>query len=263
MPKALLKKILEHPLSKGMAVDCPETTSVRRDIITQKKLLNAIYREWYAKLIAALQVKSGSDVLELGSGGGFFSEMLPGCITSEVFSCPGVDLVVDARALPFAPESLNGIVMTDVLHHIPDCRQFFHEALRCLRPGARIAMLEPWNTTWARLIYRSMHSEPFELDASQWELPAGGPLSCANMALPWILFERDKEQFETEFPHLRVCSITIDYPFCYLASGGVSMRSLSPGWTYRPLRGLEKMLTPWMKHWGMFALITLEKKRDA
>ena len=46
-----------------------------------------------------------------------------------------------------ADASLDGIVMTDVLHHIPDCTSLFHEAARVIRPGGRVVMIEPWNTT--------------------------------------------------------------------------------------------------------------------
>ncbi len=45
-------------------------------------------------------------------------------------------------------------------------------------------------------------------------------------------------------------------PFSYLLSGGVSMRSLMPGWMYGPVRSLEQMLN--QQQWAMFALIELE-----
>jgi hypothetical protein len=49
-------------------------------------------------------------------------------------------------------------------------------------------------------------------------------------------------------------------PFCYLLSGGVSSRSLMPGWTFKYWRGLENMLTPFMNKLAMFAFIVLQKK---
>jgi len=42
--------------------------------------------------------------------------------------------------------SLRAIVMTDVLHHIPNVESFFAEAARCVRPGGVIVMIEPWLT---------------------------------------------------------------------------------------------------------------------
>jgi hypothetical protein len=61
-------------------------------------------------------------------------------------------------------------------------------------------MIEPWVTPWSRLVYTRMHHEPFVPAAAQWEFLTTGPLSGANGALPYILFSRDRAQFELEFP---------------------------------------------------------------
>ncbi len=59
--------------------------------------------------------------LELGSGAGFLQQHIDRLITSEIFRCPDITMVLDACALPFEDRSLRAIVMTDVLHHIPRC----------------------------------------------------------------------------------------------------------------------------------------------
>jgi len=51
-------------------------------------------------------------------------------------------------------------------------------------------------------------------------------------------------------------------PFCYLVSGGVSLRSLMPGWSYPVWRAAEELLSPWMNSWAMFARIVLERVED-
>ena len=96
---------------------------------------------------------------------------------------PGVDRVVDARALAFDDNALDGIVMVDVLHHIPDVSLFFQEASRCVKAGGLVVMIEPWHTPWSRWVYQNLHHEPFE-PTSDWTIPASGPLSGANGALP-------------------------------------------------------------------------------
>ncbi len=226
---------------------------MRREIIVGKPFLKAIYSEWYRRISAALPKKD--DVLELGSGAGFFPEFLPQVVTSEVFAVPGVKLIADACALPLPDRSLDAIVMTDVFHHIPDVRRFLSEAARCVRPGGRIVMLEPWHTPWSRWVYSNLHSEPFEPD-SGWEIPPSGPLSGANGALPWIVFERDRTIFQTQFPQWRIAGIEPMMPLSYLLSGGVSLRSLVPGWMYGPVRAFERRLD--QQRWAMFALIQLE-----
>ena len=89
-------------------------------------------------------------------------------------------------------------------------------------------MIEPWVSPWSRFIYSRFHHEPFRPETPDWEFPRGGPLSAANMALPWVMLVRDREMFDREFPQWRVRRIHPFMPFRYLLSGGVSMRSLAP-----------------------------------
>jgi hypothetical protein len=116
-------------------------------------------------------------------------------------------------------------------------------------------MIEPWWTPWSEWVYTHLHSEPFS-PGSEWGIPNTGPLSGANGALPWIVFHRDRALFETRFPQWHLKNIEPMMPFSYLLSGGVSMRSLMPGWTYRSVRAVERMLD--QKCLAMFALIELE-----
>jgi SAM-dependent methyltransferase len=254
----MLRRCLAHPLTRGLSIDAPETTELRRQIIRGNRFLQQIYREWCESVCALLPDIPGQ-VLELGSGGGILSDFLPGLITSEVFPCSGIRMVADGRCLPLASGSLRGIVLIDVLHHIPEVRGFFREAIRCLRPGGAVIMLEPWVSRWSRLIYTRLHHEPFQSDAPDWSFPEQGPLSGANIALPWIVFERDRAQFEAEFPSLRIERVQPLMPFRYLVSGGVSMRSLMPRAATPLWRALERSLQPWMRHWAMFALILLRR----
>lgn len=255
----MLRSILAHPLTRGRSIDDPVTTELRRSIVISKPFLRAIYEDWYRAIRERVPEGEGS-VLELGSGAGFFEQFLPGVITSEVFECPGVQRIVDARQLPFGSGELRGIFMTDVLHHIPDAAAFFREAERCLRPGGVVTMVEPWVSPWSRLIYTHLHHEPFEPEIERWDFPAKGPLSDANGALPWILFERDRKRFEAEFAGLKIEEIRPMMPFRYLVSGGVSMRNLMPGFTTPLWRLVEKACEPQMKRLAMFSLISLRRR---
>ena len=252
----MLQDLLVQPSIRGIDIDDPRTTRLRRRIVRKKSFLRQIYVEWYASIAAVLPDSQGS-VLELGSGPGFLKDFIPELIASDIFLCPGIDLVMDGNALPIADRTLRGIAMTDVLHHLCQPRRFFAEAIRCLQPGGVLVMIEPWFTPWSRLVYTKLHHEPFQPKARAWEFPRKGPLSGANGALPWIIFERDRVQFEHEFPELKIRFIELCMPFRYLVSGGVSMRSLMPGCAFGLWRRIENCLYPWMKTWAMFARIVL------
>ena len=266
----MLMNLLTHPMARGLSPDDPNTTVVRRKIIKEKGVLSKLYGEWYRRLLEKIpEERCLGPMLEIGSGGGFLKEFRSDCITSEVFHLPEIDFVLNAEELPFKSNSLGSILMVDVFHHIPDVYLFLTEAQRVLAPGGRIVMLEPWNTAWGRWVYKNLHPEPFLPESERWALPStenrDGPLSRANGALPWIVFCRDRFKFTREFPFLQVEGIELDYPFTYLLSGGVSMRSLCPGWSYAPLRFLEKILTPAMNSLAMFALISISvcKSKEA
>ena len=252
---------LHHPLTRGLGVDDQRTTLLRRVIIQRKPFLRCIYGEWYQLIACALpksdQGQTQGPVLELGSGGGFLQDVIPGLITSDPHFLPGLALCADGSALPLADNSLEAIVMTNVLHHLPDIAAFLHEANRCLKPGGKVIMIEPWYTRWSYWVYTRLHSEAF-LPLAEWHRSEGtGPLSAANGALPWIVFARDRHIFEHIFPHWSIAQLQPLMPVSYLLSGGVSGRNLLPGWLYVPLRALERVL--FEKHWAMFALIELEK----
>lgn len=254
----MLRRALEHPLTAGLDLDDPKTTELRRQIIASKPFLRTIYDEWYSRLRDTIPDGDGA-VLELGSGAGRCEEFIPGLITSEIMACQGVQVVADAQRLPIASSALRAIVFVNVLHHLPDVRRFFHEAERCVRPGGRIAMVEPWVSPWSVLINKNLHHERFEPSSKEWNFDSGGPLSGANGALPWIVFERDRSIFEQEYPGLTVERIEPFLPFRYILSGGVGMRSLMPGFMHPFWKAIERIVSPLNRRMGMFALILLRR----
>lgn len=253
-----IKEAMAEPRTRGLDIDDPRTTALRQSVVAEKRFLRRIYDEWYEAIVGDVPVGSGA-VLEIGSGAGFLSLRIPGLITSEMFVSPGVKVVLDCQSLPFANASLRAIVMTDVLHHVSDARRFLRDAARCVRRGGAIVMIEPWVTSWSRVVYRHFHHEPFEPRAREWEFPHRGPLSSANGALPWIILERDLDVFRRDFPEWHLKRKQLLMPFRYLLSGGLSQRSLVPAFTFGFWRAFEALLKPAMARLAMFAHIALER----
>ena len=257
----MLKELLAHPLTRGLNIDSPRCTALRRTIIQNKAFLRQIYISWYKSLITLLPPGDGP-VLELGSGSGFLRDYISDLITSDIFQITDIDVTLDGQNLPFKEGALRGIVMVDVLHHIGNVKSFFKKSVHCIKPEGVILMVEPWITKWSALTYRYLHHEPYHPESKKWTFTEGGPLSQANLALPWIIFARDREKFEQQFPEWHISQITLHSPFTYLLSGGISLRELLPGCLFETCNRIENMLTPWMDSMAMFATIALTRVKN-
>ena len=224
----------------------------------RKRFLQRVYDDWRHRLAAALPDGAGA-IVELGAGEGQMPPVHPAALRCDVRGLPGLDLLADARALPFASGSLKALVMTDVFHHVPDVGAFLAEASRALRPGGVIAMVEPWKTFWSEFVYKHFHHELFDADAPSWSFESGDPALDANGALAWIVFVRDRARFEREQPALRIEGIEPIMPLRYLLSGGLSYQSLQPGWMFPVWTSVENGLAPLSRRAAMFAFILLRK----
>jgi SAM-dependent methyltransferase len=241
-------------------LDDPATTLLHAKVIQKKPFLRKLYIDFYKQFEKVVSDPEEKVLVELGSGAGFIKEVISNAITSDILDLPNVDKVFSALEMPFERASVDAFVMFDVLHHITVPRAFFGEALRCLKIGGRIVMIEPANTLWSRFIYKNFHHERFDTQA-KWELDPrkAGPLSHGNGALPWIIFSRDRRIFEREFPSLRIVRMRNHTPLRYLLSGGLTLRQLVPSFTYPAIKAIEYALFPVNNLLGMFQTIELEK----
>jgi len=254
-----MSRWLRLPETAGLDLDDPQLTELRFQIIERKPFLRHVYERFYRELLEpARSVPPGAQA-EFGAGGGFLQRVAPQVITTEFLAVRGVDMRTSAEAMPFADGALSAVYMLDVLHHLPHPRAFFAELVRCLKPGGRAVMVEPYLSAWSRFVYGRLHHEPVD-ERAPWELASTGPLSGANTALPWIVFERDLATFRAEFPALTLVEYRPIMPLAYLLSGGVSMRSLAPGFAFPLVQALETGLTPLNRQLAMFCVIVLERR---
>jgi SAM-dependent methyltransferase len=241
------------------ALDSPERTLAHKQIIAGKRFLRKLYLEWYALFQKNMANLPPGKVVELGSGGGFLKTIIPEVICSDILELPSNDLTFSALSMPFENESLSGIFMIDTFHHIPDPEKFLTEAARVVKKGGKIIMIEPANTFWGRFIYRNFHHEPFD-PSGKWEIPDTGPLSGANGALPWIVFERDRERFQYMFPDFQPETIQYHTPLRYLLSGGVSYKAFVPAFSFGFFTRVDKLVASLFPGMSMFMTIILRKR---
>jgi SAM-dependent methyltransferase len=241
-------------------LDDPARVDALRRLIRSKPALERWYRECYAKYAACVaRCPEQGDVLELGSGAGFLAEVMPDAVTSDVLPYAGVERVVDAAQLPFADASLRAILMLNVLHHLADVEAFFREAERCLVPGGRVFLVDQYLGWISTPILRYLHHEPCDPRAERWGFDTSGPLSGANGALAWIVFERDRALFEQRFPGLRIAAVRPHTPLRYFLAGGLKRWSLLPGAAFPLASALDVALSRASPRWCSFLDVELVK----
>jgi SAM-dependent methyltransferase len=111
-----------------------------------------------ASLVAATAVTAKDRFLEIGCGEGsnlFHLRELVGAarLHGVDFSFPKVRFAAqatsartvnaDAASLPYRTACFDSVLIRDLLHHVPDRERAIEEALRVLRPGGRITIIEP------------------------------------------------------------------------------------------------------------------------
>jgi SAM-dependent methyltransferase len=199
-----------------------------RAIWQRKPVLQTVYQRYFQRLLEACIPGS---VLEIGGGAGSMKDHSPAIVSTDIQFAPWLDVTSDAQALPFADGGFDNMVMLDVLHHLPDLRRFFAEAVRVVRRGGRIVMIEPAMTPIARIFYSHFHPEPVDMNVDPLSADTGAarrlPLE-GNQAIPHLLFKRQAGRLEKEFPNLAVRDVRFLSLFAYPLSGGFRPWSLLP-----------------------------------
>ena len=234
----------------------PDITINRKDEINKKPFMRRMYVEWY-KLLKQSLPEEAKITVEVGSGPGFINQEIPHVISSDILYLPYLDVVLNGRHLPFGAHCLDALLMMDVFHHISNAESFLYEVDRVLRVDGRLVMIEPWMTSWSRWVFTRFHHEPIN-EVGDWAFESSGPLTGANQALPWIVFDRDRSQFAEKFSNMSIVQVQPIMPLTYILGGGFSHRISFPEFTYPLFSNIEKkLLDP--DRTGMFALIVVEK----
>ncbi len=259
----VLRPHLVQPGTENLNLDSDEATVKHREVLQTKTVLRDLYAEIYRKMVELEKLyvtASGGVRLEIGSGGGFLKDFLPDLVTTDIKHLSFVDCQCSAYTLPVADSCVKTIFCRDALHHVGEIRRFFREAHRVLRPGGGIIACEPANTILSRFFYMAFHHEAFCPSVEEWEFADTGPFSGSNQALPWIIFHRDRPQFELEFPSLDMVHSEKHTWLRYFLSGGVTMRQMAPDFVFKPLQHVEAWLS-WCLPWVALSETYVIRKR--
>lgn len=243
---------------KSLTYDDIRIVPLMRYNVKNHKLVRRVYESFYDIFLSVNCLPEGPSV-ELGTGYGFLKEYSKkNIICSDINSDFNIDIKFSAESIPFRNNSVSAYFMFGVLHHIKDVESMLSEINRTLKLHGRIIMIEPYNSIWARFLYRISHSEPFKPDAG-WHIEGNRPLSDANLALPWIIFFKDRKAFELKYTRLKINRLQLHNSMLFQLSGAGAYNTFLPGFLYPVITFFEKLLKPFYKYLAMFVTIELEK----
>lgn len=235
-----------------------DTLTGHRRILASRPELAGVYRDWFRRLLAALQ--RCEPIVEVGTGPGFLKSEAPFVVSTDIVALPWVDLVCDAASLPFRSDAVGGIVMVDVLHHLPRPLLFLAEAARVLRPGGRLAAIEPWISPISYLIYRWCHHEECRLGVNL-TYPFGNETKGGlegNAAIPYKLL-RNLKMLDLPF---RVVEMDRFIALPYLVTLGFKVSRPLPSIIVRLAGVLERLGNPVLRQLAATRVMALLEKID-
>jgi len=226
------------------------------------------YETLYRTQLSAIDDIEGLSILEIGSGTSPLKLFYRNVVTSDIMELDYLDHVFDCHEIDqldaIKDESVDIITFTNVLHHLSDPLLFLQKAAVKLKHGGRIIMTEPYYSLLSGIIYRCLHHEPSDFTSDKPCLQRiQGPLSTANMALPYMIFFTDKgwEKPLLDLYNFSSKSIMHFSAISYMATGGISRRIPLPNWIYRILLWFDlKLSVAFPRQCSAFFILTLTRK---
>ncbi len=170
--------------------------------------------------------------IEVGSGAGFSKDFIKNknFKITDLGNEEHLDIKnIDAQNTGLKPESLDYVIASNMIHHIPYPIKFFKEMNRILKKGGRLIIFEAYCSIVFQLATLLMKHEGFDFTLDVWD--ETNPKSDednawhGNIAVPHLIFDNRKkfednlgEYFKINHEELTECLI-------FLNSGGVTSKT--------------------------------------
>jgi SAM-dependent methyltransferase len=231
------------------------------DRLRRKPLLRRIYANFYRELAKRIAYGAGP-TLEIGSGVGGMKSVVPNCISTDLFTNPGIDCVENAYALSFADQSIQNIVLFDVFHHLKYPGTALAEFHRVLKPGGRVVIFEPYPSLTGLVCYGCLHAEPLGLlRAITWMAPAGWSPSDSSYYAAQGNATRvfRSPAYRERLKGWRIAETKVLASLSYVASGGFSGPQLYPESLYPIFTWIDRLAGFLPTLFGTRLLVVLER----
>lgn len=234
-----------------------------RESWARKPMLREVYHDFYRRIAAQIDPTLPGPVVELGSGMGRIKDVIPNCVTTDLFQNPWLDRLENCYALSFADGEVSHLILFDVWHHLRYPGTALNEFHRVLAPGGRLILFEPAASWIGRLVYHFFHHEPVAVrDPITWEAPANfKPTDVdyyAAQGSATRLFWWGEGHERLAGWHLRKVSPLTS--FDYFASGGFSGPQLGGKFLHGLMRGLDFITAPFPRAFAARLLVVMEKE---
>jgi len=228
----------------------------------QKPLLRTVYRRFHELISSRLDRSVPGLIVELGSGMGSIKEVIPECVTTDLFPNPWLDRQENAYSLSFADGSVSNLILFDVWHHLRYPGTALAEFKRVLAPGGRVIVFDPAISWTGRLVYGLFHHEPIGMSLPlTWDAPAGfkpgdADYFAAQGAATRIFWRREDPARLRDWEVVEVRPLP---SFEYFATGGFSGPQLGGVALFKLWRGLDQLCAPLPKLFAARLLVVLKK----
>ena len=230
----------------------------------RKPVLREIYHDFYRLIAAQIDPALPGPVVELGSGMGRIKDVIPQCVTTDLFPNPWLDRQENCYALSYPDGSVSHLVLFDVWHHLRYPGTALREFHRVLAPGGRLILFEPAASWVGRLVYHFFHHEPVAVhEPITWQAPAGFSAAEADyfaaQGSATRIFWWGEGQGRLAGWEVREVRPVIS--FAYFASGGFSGPQLGGRFLHYMMRSLDFLVAPFPRLFAARLLIVLERSR--
>ena len=229
----------------------------------RKPLLQGVYRRFHELIASRLDRSVPGLIVELGSGMGAIKDVIPDCVTTDLFPNPWLDRRENAYRLSFPDGAVSNLILFDVWHHLRYPATALEEFRRVLAPGGRVIVFDPAISLTGRVVYGLFHHEPVALGLPiTWTAPAGfqpddADYFAAQGSATRIFWRREAP---ARLAAWTLAEATALPSFEYFATGGFSGPQV-PG---RGLwRLLDRSLRPWPNLFAARLLVVLKKASPA